>query len=312
MSTVHSNQEKRSIRVKDFLDDFRNSIPDAEMLKKYRLTPVGLEKFYHMLVERGIVTKAELKEHYRLESLHERELSTETSSFICPCCLASHEEMFDICPSCGVSFQELVSRESLANPHARGKRAELNYEMDQAEHQTFSAKSNENPATVPPAIIEPEAPAKPKSKPRPFTAEQEDSDFMRADDLSKEPAGFDDSLDDIGHALEALDDDKPEERSEILCDSCDSAMQPGLRDIYDPSRTRQALTVAAICLVLGFFGTVALGFFDGFSLVRLISVYATALSFLFGAVFLGVGAFMFLARERVFFCPSCTRIYPRA
>lgn len=312
MSTVHTNQEKRSIRVKDFLDDFRNATPDAEMLKKYRLSQVGLEKFYNMLVERGIVTKAELKEHYRLENLRERELSTETSSFICPCCLASHEEMFDICPSCGVSFQELVSRESLANSQPTGKRAELNYEMNKEDSKVFKTKANDNPATVPPAIIEPEAPAKPESKPKPFTAEHEDSDFMRADDLSKEAAGFDDSLDDIGHALEALDDDKLDATSEILCDSCDSAMQPGLRDIYDPSRTRQALTMAAICLVLGFFGTVALAFFNGFSLVRLISVYATAMFFLFGAVFLGVGAFMFLARERVFFCPSCTRTYPRA
>jgi hypothetical protein len=291
MNTAQSNQEKRSIKVKDFLADFRGGNPDSEMLKKYHLTPVGLEKFYNMLLERGIVTKAELQEHYRLESLREREFSTETSSFICPCCLASHEEMFDICPSCGVSFQELISRETLTGTSTS---------------TTTPPSASDSPSvSLPPAIIEPEEPIEP------LKAENEDNYFMSADNISQDSAGFEDSVDEIGHALESMNQDEMDDRDEILCDSCDSPMHTGLRDIYDQTRTKHALIVAAASFVLGLFGILALGFFEGFSFLRLVAVYATAMSFVVGTVFLGIGAFMFMAREKVFFCPSCTRVFPR-
>lgn len=310
MNTVQSNQEKRSIKVKDFLDDFRSGALDAEMIKKYHLTPVGLEKFYNMLVDRGIVSRKELQEHYKMESLQEKDLSSETSSFICPCCLASHEEMFDICPSCGVSFQELISRETRPSSLEESKASttdihSLKNEKASKRDEVSSLTRDEYSVSVPPAIIEPAGPAES------VKMEKEDGYFMNADDMSKTSTGFDDSLDEIGDALDSMEHDKFEEQDAILCDSCDSPMQPGLRDIYDQTRGRQSLMLAGVCFVLGFLGTLALGFFDGFSFVRLIAVYATGLLFLFGAVFLGVGAFMYMAREKVFFCPSCTRIYPR-
>ncbi len=303
MNTVQSSQEKRSIRVKDFLEDFRKGSLDAEMLKKYHLTPVGLEKFYSLLSERGIITQAELQEHHRLESLQERELSTETSSFICPCCLASHEEMFDICPSCGVSFQEMISSETLSSSQPREA---TNSMADDLKYEAAPAVPipDEPPVSVPPAIIEPEEPNKQ------LNSENEDGYFLNADDLAKASAGFDDSFDEIGE-LDSIDEDKLDQQDAILCDSCDGDMQPGLRDIYDRARSKQTLIVSGICFVLGFLGSLAVGLFDGFSFVRLVAVYATGLLLLFGAVFLGIGAFMYMAREKVFFCPSCTRIFPR-
>ena len=303
MNTVHSSQEKRSIRVKDFLDDFRTGAFDAEMLKKYHLTPVGLEKFYSLLSERGIITQAELQEHHRLENLRERELSAETSSFICPCCLASHEEMFDICPSCGVSFQEMISSETLSNSQPRKA---TNSMADDLKYEAAPVVPipDEPPVSVPPAIIESEEPNKQ------LNSENEDGYFMNADDLAKASAGFDDSFDEIGE-LDSIGEDNLDQQDGILCDSCDGTMQPGLRDIYDRARSKQSLIVSGICFALGFLGSLALGLFDGFSFVRLIAVYATGLLLLFGAVFLGIGAFMFMAREKVFFCPSCTRIFPR-
>ena len=53
MNTVQNGQEKRSIRVKDFLDDFYAGMTDDELLTKYRLTPTGLERFYDMLQEKA-------------------------------------------------------------------------------------------------------------------------------------------------------------------------------------------------------------------------------------------------------------------
>ncbi|MBM3301104.1 MAG: hypothetical protein FJY85_14255 [Deltaproteobacteria bacterium] len=63
--------------------------------------------------------------------------------------------------------------------------------------------------------------------------------------------------------------------------------------------------------MLVFFGAGALSFFDGYSLGRLFVVYITGMFLLFGAVFGAVGSFMYLAREKVYYCESCERIYPR-
>ena len=109
--------------------------------------------------------------------------------------------------------------------------------------------------------------------------------------------------------LDYIDENDHEQR--VQCETCQEEMQAGLRDIYDHRRSRLALLMAGGLLALGFFGTAALGYMDGFSFIRLLVVYATGMSLLFGGVFSAVGAFMHLARERVFFCSYCGRVYPR-
>jgi hypothetical protein len=303
MSSIQANQERRSIRVKDFLDDFRAGITDADMLKKYHLTPVGLEKFYNMLVEREIVSSSELEEHYRLESLRERQ-DTETSSFICPCCLASHEVMFDICPSCGVSFQELISRENVSSSEvSEAEEPVVEQECREESIKQESLADSPVPDTeIPPAaIVEPDE----------FLAPQmarEENDFLKSIETKSEAQN---SLDDILPALDEMEQDHVDE-SRPRCDGCETVMHFGVRDMYDRARAKQALILAGILLFLGFCGSAAIGFFDGFSLVRLVTVYITGILFLLGSVFAGIAAFMFMAREKVFFCPSCTRIFPRA
>lgn len=302
MSSIQANQERRSIRVKDFLDDFRAGMTDADMLKKYHLTPVGLEKFYNMLVEREIVSSSELEEHYRLESLRERQ-ETETSSFICPCCLASHEVMFDICPSCGVSFQELISRENVA-PSQILEDAQPAVEAackEDSQNQESLADAPVKDTEIPPAIVEPDEFLAPQTA-------REENDFLKSMETKPE---FENSLDDILPALDEMEQDHGEE-SGPRCDGCETVMHFGVRDIYDRSRSKQALILAGILLFLGFCGSAVIGFFDGFSLLRLVTVYITGILFLLGSVFTGVAAFMFMAREKVFYCPSCTRIFPRA
>ena len=89
-------------------------MPDGELLKRYHLTPAGLEKFYSMLLDRHILGSQELQHHYKLENQRQTEApkdEEEKAGFICPACLAAQDTMFDICPRCGVSFQELMSRE---------------------------------------------------------------------------------------------------------------------------------------------------------------------------------------------------------
>jgi hypothetical protein len=96
------------------------------------------------------------------------------------------------------------------------------------------------------------------------------------------------------------------------CDQCDVETKPALRDIYDRARSVRVLGISGIALLLGFIFAVALSLFDGYSFGRLLVVYCTALFFLCGGVFLAVGSFFYFAREKVFYCSSCGRVFPRA
>lgn len=62
MDTAQSSHEKRSIKVKDFLQDFRCGMPDRDLMEKYELSTTGLEKFYNMLLDRNIIDYAEFEE----------------------------------------------------------------------------------------------------------------------------------------------------------------------------------------------------------------------------------------------------------
>jgi hypothetical protein len=301
---TQTNQEKRTIKVKDFLDDFRAGMSDPEMLKKYHLTPAGLDKFHTMLLTRGIIEQEELHEHYKREELREKEsvqLDSASTSYICPCCLASQETMFDICPNCGVSFQELISIEKPEPEPAMAAQSA------QSASETSAAPAPEPKAAVQPPIEIPMA----DFIDREFAeSKQEPSEFLAAEDLDKDAAAFEEPDDIVaGTPLDYIDENDRQQR--IQCDSCHEDMEAGLRDVYDHRRAKLAFIIAAGLLAVGFFGTAALGYMDGFSFVRLLVVYATGMSLLFGAVFSAVGAFMTLARERVFYCSYCGRVYPR-
>ncbi len=144
--------------------------------------------------------------------------------------------------------------------------------------------------------------------------ERDDGYFAVADTSSEARSGFEDPLDDIVHGSPLgyeNDADADTPAAKALCDSCQEAMQSGLRDVYDRPRSYLAMKISATFLALGILGCIMVSFFDGYSLWRLILVCATGVSFLVGASLLTVGSFMFLAREKVYFCPLCKRIYPR-
>jgi hypothetical protein len=254
-----------------------------------------------MLLTRGIIEQDELHEHYKREELREKEsvqLDSAGAGYICPCCLASQETMFDICPNCGVSFQELIS---VGKPEPEAAPAA------QSASATSSAPAKEPKVAVQPPIEIPMA----DFIDREFAdSKQEPNEFLAAEDMNKEAAAFDEPDDVVaGTPLDYIDENEREQR--VQCESCHEDMQAGLRDIYDHRRSKLAFIIAGGLLALGFLGTAALGYMDGFSFIRLLVVYATGMSLLFGTVFSAVGAFMSLARERVFYCSYCGRVYPR-
>jgi len=318
MNTTQTSQEKRTIKVKDFLNDFHADMPDGELLKRYHLTPAGLEKFYSMLLDRRILGPQELQQHYRRENQRQTEApkdEEEKAGFICPACLAAQDTMFDICPSCGVSFQELMSRERMPRwpvsedpPVASSPRVGkvplgekiLDVISGVRDRSLFgdTATRQENKST--------DAPPQ----------DGDDGYFAVAGTSSEAHSGFDAPLDEMVHGspLEYANDadaDADAPAVEALCDTCQERMQSGLRDVYDRSRSYLAMKMSATFLVLGILGCLMVSFFDGYSLWRLAVVCGTGISFLVGASLLTVGAFMFLAREKVYFCPLCKRVYPR-
>jgi hypothetical protein len=316
MNTVQSTQEKRTIKVKDFLEDFRSGTSDQDLQLKYHLTPLGLEKFYGMLMEREILTAEELQSNYRGQKTEDKDSDYGTSgssSFICPQCLASHETMFDLCPNCGVSFQQMIGEEPIVRAQKAGSRTELQSakpglaDMDAALEGIFSAQLER-------------ASAQP---PRPVPAEEEfcgrpgsvlDGEFQPGDDFGKFRGGLEDSPDEVvpGMPLDyAAPCSEALETSEVLCDGCKTHMEPVVRDVYDRQRSIKALAAAGILFVLGFLAAAGLHFFSGYSFARLVVVYSTGMFLLFGSVLLTVGTFLFLAREKAYCCPSCKRVYPR-
>ena len=125
-----------------------------------------------MLLTRGIIEQEELHEHYKREELREKEsvqLDSASSSYICPCCLASQETMFDICPNCGVSFQELISADK------QGADPSQPAQSTQAAAETAPSSSQEpkapvqNPIEIPMADFIDQQFAQSKQEPNEFS-----------------------------------------------------------------------------------------------------------------------------------------------
>jgi hypothetical protein len=275
---------------------------------------VGLGKFYGMLIERGIILSHEMDEHYRQESLREcedRSADLEKSSFICPCCLSSHDTMFDICPNCGVSFQELMSRDSgqedtLAKREASppDKKASRSKPFP-----VFEESLDEDLFDFP----EPELHEKTSSKTAKENAGR--GDFVGREKKIGTRNEYDDALDEIipGMPLECVEERHTRRsKSRVRCQSCDETMEPALRDVYDRGRSHFALLLAGGSLILGILGILLLGVFSAYSVARMLVLYVTGLSLLSGVAFLTAGLFMYMARERVYFCSLCSRVVPRS
>lgn len=340
MNTVQSGQEKRTIKVKEFLEDFYAGANDDDLMTKYRLTPTGLEKFYEMLQEKGVLHPDELTTRYAREISAEDDWDTpdmERSSFICPSCLASQDAMFDICPNCGVSFQDLISvakidendswHDGLVGPELAMLPADPDQALSaeegklQQEQTTLEDPAADSEYFGPPPESESGdlCPAQIAHEAAPTANFRSTSDFGAVEAIAfTEPAsGFVDSFDDFDESdlpFAAQQEESPSllRSTGRRCQTCEDEMQPGFRDMYDRERSHLALLGAGVCLVVALFGSVALSFFDGYSLGRLLVVYLTGMLLLFGSLLAGIGIFMVLAREKVYYCTECKSIYPRS
>ncbi len=322
MDVTQSTSEKRSIRVKDFLTDFRSASTDGELMKKYHLSPAGLEKFYTMLLERKILSAQEFEARRRPVEDEQPEEDSERSTYFCPSCLETLETMVDFCPSCGASLRPFLE-EQFSAPEQEPRAESYPHSSEHAAHRHAhghqppappSHHSSRNPGIDRPIEIPMEGLPDEEYRTEANETDQRaglfDSDDLHgAHDLYGQTSGegadrmpFD--FDELQGALHADPAAK--------CRQCEEDLHPGVRKIYDRKRGLMAAVISGILLVLGLLGALTLTFFEGYSLLRLAVIYGTGISLLLGTVMVGTAVFMlFLARERVYACMGCGRVYPR-
>ncbi|MCX5863249.1 MAG: hypothetical protein NTW27_14155 [Deltaproteobacteria bacterium] len=320
MHSIQNSEEKHKhhhSKVKDLLDDIRSGLNEDTLLTKHYVTLIRLQELGNMLgdLDMGSSTGAIIQGPEELNGCgleNGQALEAEESSFMCPSCLTSQHTMFDICPNCSVSFLETIDQESqkthkLAqtiaiesslNGPSLGETKQSDDSLAVITRHTVQP-SRSDPVTEPRASVE-----KDKKETTIVSKEERATPSQRAytDDSSipRRPSSHVAK----SRAISPLPG--------VRCDSCKGRMAPALRNIYDRSRSMHSLVMAGICFAFGFVGSLCLSFFDGPSLGRLTVFYITGIIVLFGAVFSLVGAFLYLAREKVYFCPRCKRSYPRA
>jgi hypothetical protein len=329
MNTVQGSYEKRSIKVKDFLEDFHSGADDAELMEKYRLTAAGMERFYTLLEERGILTPEDFAA--RIVDEHESDGAdpleeNHQPSFICPACHSSQEAMVDSCPECGASAQETMK--SQMEPDLSYREEELATDFDpvpETPFEHFEAKSDSEEAELAEVGPVSEAYALPETTERHrsgdvFGATKEwdtsgESAYLERLESDEESYEMGMPFADSPHGDLLRYDEDVESGSPyagLECEKCEGILESSSRDIFDKTRAYQALKISGVMFALSFLAAAALHFFEGYSFARLLVVYSTGLFLMGGAVFLTVGALMVLAREKIFQCTDCWRVYPRA
>ena len=314
MNMAPNTQEKRTIKVKEFLDDFRSGMGDQDLQEKYQLSQLGLEKFYGMLMDRGILSPQELQDNYRGQESEEKdadEVVTSESSFICPQCLASHKTMFDICPSCGVSFQEMINEQ-------RAARALEPVLQESEQDFGVATKEEKDPldgifaASGSHASKDPVESELHASEFCGGAKQEEPAGLNATDAFAKFRSGFDDPSEDIVAGMPygepAVEAFAP---AQVHCDGCETVLDRTIRSVYDRAHSQKVLITAGGCFLLGLLSTMSIHYFAAYSFARLLVVYSTGVFLLFGSVLLAVGSFLFMAKEKVYCCPSCRRVYPR-
>jgi hypothetical protein len=325
MNTAESNQEKRTIKVRDFLDNFRSGMTDRQLMEKYHLTESGLDKFYGMLIDRGILDPQEFQSRTWEDEpfgLEPPSIESDKARFVCPACLSSQETMFDTCPNCGTPLGGLAhSQVAQADPLAvaRDRQGEepgidSSFASDQREDlketPTGPSVAGRHDGRTEIPRVESKVVSAFEGPPKKSEAEG----YAQPDDFEKPYSEFDDPLDQVvpGMPLDFVDHSEDEISVAPRCEYCNGVLDAGVRTIYERKGSLVALAMSTIFLFMGFLGAVCVTVFAGYSAARLVVIYFTGLSLLFGCILLALAMFMlFLAREKAYLCYSCSRIYPR-
>ncbi len=95
-------QSDGKIPLKNFLDDLRSTLTDSELSAKYNLTARSYVKLIQVLLERKVVTEADLVQRRALAVQRDRKKESDFISglYLCNVCGHPNTEPFDVCPAC--------------------------------------------------------------------------------------------------------------------------------------------------------------------------------------------------------------------
>jgi hypothetical protein len=325
MGMAQGTQDKRSIRVKDFLDDFRSGMSDDGLVDKYNLTRTGLDRFYGLLLDRQILAPHELEGRDPIRDDYDDPADAAIdvkSRLICPKCQAVHQQDRDSCSECGTALAlgaEAVAGGAAPFPEAllinadhsepEEKEASQPVQAKPLKKDLFDSAQGANPSRpIEIPLIEDPEPV------RPANHGAEEPELVRVDRFDAPFVGYDDSAEEVvpGMPLQFGDADKADGKTQGKCPACNEILDSSVRKVYDAKWALLALAASAAFLLLGCGGAAALTFIEGYSPLRLAVIYATAVGLLTGSALLALALHMLLfAREKAYVCHGCDRAYPR-
>ncbi len=329
MNTAHGDEQNRTIRVRDFLADFRAGMPNSHLMKKYHLTPTGLDRFYTMLVDKDILDSQEVIDHESHRGSQEWASTQEQASdgdseegdLICPACYHAQATPFDVCPSCGGKAVDFVQEGSKYEEPERYEATDEVPETEETDEVVSGWSLDEDKPVVDKTSVK-----QPVARPVEIPLQEKKMDplsqravadegrdrFQMAEFKVARPdtAQYRDDVE-PGFPFDYDEEGEKPEIKGLTCEECEFPIRPILRRIYDRGRSFLALAFSVFFLLSGFAGAFGVTLFQGYSLLRLAVIYVTGMSILLGCIFLALGIFMLLlAREKVYCCEGCGRVYP--
>jgi replication initiation and membrane attachment protein DnaB len=111
-------QDRRGkVHLNSFLADFRSTLTDHELRKKYELTALGFVNLIKALLARNLITSDDLAK--RREMAVQRDLAKESKFLsglsICRHCSHPSPHPFENCPACGAPTDEPLSQSQSTN-----------------------------------------------------------------------------------------------------------------------------------------------------------------------------------------------------
>jgi hypothetical protein len=319
MNQADANQQRRTIKVKDFLDDFHSGMSDSELLTKYHLTEPGLEKFFSMLVDRKIISSQELalRRHEPGGAGRSSGTREDVSGIACPSCGGAIETEFDICPHCGVFVADPGATPSA---FTKGSRPEKSSSEREAE-PFFPWRSSAGAACEAPnrsddftggGPIEIPLTEEPRKGFKDVTegAAERFKGLFRSVKPDRNDAE-DEVVPGLPLDIASREGEGPDHGDAPHCIACDAPMREAVRNVYDRRSGLRGAMISAVLFMAGLLGAIGLAFCEGYSAARLLLIYVTGLSMLSGACMAALSVFMlFLAKEKVTVCDECHRIQP--
>lgn len=322
MTTCIEKQEAVPFPLHELLADLRSGMSEDEVAEKYGLSPYIFEGRKASTAEKQKDKSGAVEgtEPHCSGGIAAKEEPAE-SSFICPSCLSSFGVMFDICPKCSASVQETMDRDSNKGEDKAIDKCEQTVQPadkscsgtdssceSRLERQPVQGASVEDAAFQTSSLTHKTSDLLRKEAAAPTTKFSVPAkNRVEAHKLSPTK--------NRGRPVRTIREDMDSGATPsglLRCESCQGTMTPALRDIYDRARGLHAILGASVCFIIAFLCCIILNFFEGPSLSRITVFFFSSLFFLLGGILVGIGSFIYLAREKVYFCARCKRTYPRA